>query len=368
MSKTPKPHILVVTGGTGGHVFPAQALAEELAARGWRVTFWIDQRVETLANNFPRELKWEVIPSKPFAQKGLLARLGASMVMLWSLLIVLGKLLRDRPIRAIGFGSYATFTPLLGGLILGVPCVIHEQNGKMGMVNRIFSTRVKLVASGSTLPQFPPKTNWKFTGNPLRKEIFSKLGHTYEFPREEKITVLVIGGSQGARIFDQIIPEAIAGLPNDLLQRLKIYQQVRAENLPNVDRIYKKLTMDFVIKSFFEDIPALMANSQLIIARSGASSIAEITAMGLPAILVPFAAATNDHQTINSQAMAKAGAALVLKEEGLNSSRLGNAIYQILTSPNKACQMAVASKKLGVPDAAVRLADLVETLGSGENT
>ena len=366
MSKTSKPHIIVVTGGTGGHVFPAQALSEEMAARGWRIKVWIDQRVESLASNFPRELPWEIIPSKPFAQRTFLARLAVPFILFWGLLIVLVKILRDRPVRVVGFGSYATFTPLLGSVILGVPCVIHEQNGNMGVVNRIFSKRVRLVASGSYAPQFPPKTNWIFTGNPLRKEVFSKLGRPYNFPLDKKIAVLIFGGSQGARIFDHIIPESVSGLPEDLLKRLKIYQQVREENIPNVDKIYKKLNMDYVIKPFFEDIPELMANSQLVISRSGASSIAEITAMGLPSILVPFAAAANDHQTVNSQVLEKSGAAIILKEKNLNPTMMCAAIRKILSNPEMANQMATASKKLGVSDAAKRLADLVENLGSGE--
>ncbi len=366
MSKASKPHILIVTGGTGGHVFPAQALSEELVVRGWRVKVWIDQRVESLARNFPDEIQWEVIPSKPFAQSNFFAKLVVPLILLWGLLIVLGKILRDRPVRAVGFGSYATFAPLLGGIILGVPCIIHEQNGNMGVVNRIFSKRVRLVASGSYTPQFPPKTNWIFTGNPLRKEVISKLELSYSFPQKDKITVLIFGGSQGARIFDHIIPESVSGLPEDLLKRLKIYQQVRDENIPNVDKIYKKLNMDYEIKPFFENIPELMASSQLIISRSGASSIAEITAMGLPSILVPFAAATNDHQTINSQVLEKAGATIVLKENNLDPAIMADAISKILSNPEKANQMAAASKKLGVSDAAKRLADVIENLGSGE--
>lgn len=366
MPKNSKPLIIVVTGGTGGHVFPAQALSEEMISRGWRVKVWIDKRVESLASNFPLELSVEIIPSKPFAQRSLLARLVVPVILFWGLLIVLWKIIRDRPVRMIGFGSYATFSPLLGGTILGVPSVIHEQNGNMGVVNRIFSKRVNLVASGSSAPNFPPKTKWFFTGNPLRKEVLSKLGRSYNFPLEKKIALLIFGGSQGAGIFDHIIPEAISGLPEVLQKRIKIYQQVRAENIPIVDKKYKNLNIDYEIKPFFENIPELMAGSQLIISRTGASSLAEITAMGLPAILVPFAAAANDHQTINSQVLEEAGAAIILKEKNLNPTKMRDAIGKILLNPEQASQMAAASKQLGVSDAEVRLADLVENLGIGE--
>ncbi len=366
MPSNSKPLIVIATGGTGGHVFPAQALAEEMLARGWRVKVWIDHRVESLARNFPLDSQWETIPSKSFSQRSILARSFVPLILFWGLLIVLGKLLRDRPARLVGFGSYATFSPLLGGIILGVPCVIHEQNGNMGVVNRLFSKRVRLVASGSFAPQFPPQTHWVFTGNPLRKEVLTRLGGSYKSPHQERLSVLIIGGSQGARIFDETIPQAVSRLPKDLLKRLRIYQQVREENLQGVDNEYRKLGIDYIAKPFFEDIPELLANSQLVIARSGASSIAEITAMGLPSILVPFAAAANDHQTVNSQILEGAKAAIVLKEKNLDPAMISEAICKILMNPDQADQMAEASKKLGVPNAVAKLADRVENLEIGE--
>ncbi len=365
MSRKSKPLIIIATGGTGGHVFPAQSLAEEMVTRGWRVKVWMDHRVKALARNFPPESQCDLIPSKPFSQKSLLAKIGVALILSWSLLIVLGKILGDRPTRLVGFGSYATFTPLLGGMLLGIPSIIHEQNGNMGIVNRLFSKRVKVVASGSHSPQFPSGTNWVFTGNPIRKEILSSLGHSYEFSSDQKINVLIIGGSQGARIFDQIIPDAISGLPDELLQRLSIHQQVREENLSEVESIYQGLGVDYEIKPFYENIPELMIKSQLIIARSGASSIAEIMAMGLPSILVPFAAASNDEQTINSKALEKAGAAIVLGENILKPELMSEAIVSILGNPEKARQMAAASKGLGVADAAKRLGDLVDNPEDG---
>ncbi len=363
MSTKPKRLIVIATGGTGGHVFPAQALAEEMLNRGWRVKVWLDKRVEALTNNFPKETQLELIPSKSFAQPTLLAKCAVPLILLWSLMLVLGKNLKDRPACMVGFGSYASFTPLFSGMLLRIPSAIHEQNGNMGVVNRFFAQKVQLVASGSHNPEFPSNANAKFTGNPIRGEVLSRLGRVYNFPHEGKINVLIVGGSQGALLFDNIIPETILLLPENLRKRLTIFQQVREENIPKVNEKYKHLGIGYTIKPFFEDIPDLMANAHLIIARAGASSIAEITTMGLPAILVPFAGATNDHQTINAQALVNAGAAIMVKEENFDPAVLSDAMSKILLDSEKISQMADTSKNLGVSDAAHRLADLVENLG-----
>ena len=359
---TLNPLVVLATGGTGGHIFPAQALAQEMLLRDWRVAFLIDKRAEKFAAQFPAPSNWEIIPVATITQGAYLKRLVAPLMMGLGVIKVLIKFIVNRPSAVVGFGSYVSLPPLIGALLLKIPSVIHEQNSTMGKVNRLMASRVSRIASGSNSPNFPNTIKWHQTGNPIRREIIDKIPPQYSLVANERIEILVVGGSQGASKFDMVIPEGIMQLPSDMLPRISITQQVRPDKLTQVENLYNGIGLKNHIKPFFSDLPTLMAKAHLVIARAGASTIAEITAMGLPSILIPFAAAANDHQATNAKTLETAGAALVVTENNFTPDFFAIKLQELLNNPDQIRNMAEVSKSLSTLNAAKHLADLVEDI------
>ncbi|MDS9468684.1 UDP-N-acetylglucosamine--N-acetylmuramyl-(pentapeptide) pyrophosphoryl-undecaprenol N-acetylglucosamine transferase [Paracoccus sp. MBLB3053] len=356
------PYCLIAAGGTGGHMFPAQALAEELLARGWRVKLSTDERGARYATAFPEAVTREVVDSATTARGGAAAklvvpfRIGSGVISAWR------ALKQDRPAVVVGFGGYPTIPAMSAALALNIPRMIHEQNGVMGRVNSTFAGRVNKVACGTWPTQLPPGIEGIHTGNPVRKAVLDRAGMPYVQPGDGALNVLVIGGSQGARVLSDVVPEAIIGLPEDLRARLHVSHQARAEDGERVSAAYREAGIKAEVQPFFEDVPRRLAECQLVVSRAGASSLADITVIGRPAILIPFAAATGDHQTANARAVAESGAAIVLPESVLDVESLRRDMRGILTDGPRASAMAAAALALGRPDAAQRLADLVTEL------
>lgn len=360
----PAPLCLIAAGGTGGHMFPAQALAEVLLARGWRVKLSTDERGARYAGAFPAEVAREVVASATTARGGVAAKLAVPFRIASGVLAARAMMKADRPAIVVGFGGYPTIPAMSAALTMGIPRMIHEANGVMGRVNRIFAGRVDLVACGIWPTELPKGAKGVHTGNPIRAAVLALAGAPYVAPAPEgDLRLLVIGGSQGARVLSDIVPTAIAGLPQDLRARLHVAHQARPEDGPRVAETYAAAGIRAEVKPFFDDVPERLAACQLVVSRSGASSIADITAIGRPSILIPFAAATGDHQTANSRALAEAGAAVVLPESVLDAESLKRDIRSILSEEGRATQMAAEALSLGRPDAATRLADLVTELG-----
>lgn len=360
----PAPLCLIAAGGTGGHMFPAQALAEVLLARGWRVKLSTDDRGARYAGAFPAEVVREVVKSATTARGGAAAKLGVPFRIAAGVMAARANMKADRPAIVVGFGGYPTIPAMSAALTLGIPRMIHEANGVMGRVNRAFASRVDVVACGIWPTDLPKGAKGLHTGNPIRANVLALAGAPYHAPTPEGLLrILVIGGSQGARVLSDIVPEAIAALPDDLRARLRISHQARPEDAVRVGETYLAAGIDAEVKPFFDDVPERLEACQLVVSRSGASSIADITAIGRPSILIPFAAATGDHQTANSRALAEAGAAVVLPESVLDAESLNRDIRSILSDEGRATQMAAGALSLGRPDAATRLADLVTELG-----
>lgn len=316
------PLCLIAAGGTGGHMFPAQSLAETLLAQGWRVKLSTDERGARYAGAFPAEVAREVV----------------------------------------GFGGYPTIPAMSAALVLRIPRMIHEQNGIMGRVNMAFARRVDRVACGTWPTRLPPGVQGIHTGNPVRQAVLDRAGAPYVPPGEGGLNLLVIGGSQGARVLSDMVPEAIAGLPDEMRTRLSVSHQARAEDAERVIAAYASAGISAVVRPFFDDVPQRLADCQLVISRAGASSIADITVIGRPAILIPYAAATGDHQTANARALAESGAGVVLPESVLDAESLRRDMRDILSDSARATAMAAAALTLARPDAAQRLADLVTEL------
>lgn len=357
------PLCLIAAGGTGGHMFPAQALAEVLLAQGWRVKLSTDERGARYAGGFPDAVTREVVTSATTARGGLMGKLGAPFKIASGVMAARRGFGVDRPAVVVGFGGYPTIPAMAAAVSMGIPRMIHEQNGVMGRVNALFAPRANRVACGTWPTALPPRVTGIHTGNPVRRAVLDMAGAPYTPPSDEgALNLLVIGGSQGARVLSDVVPEAIAGLPDDIRARLKVSHQARAEDAARVTAAYVAAGITAEVQPFFDDVPRRLAECQLVVSRSGASSVADIAVIGRPAILIPYAAATGDHQTANARALAEAGAAIVLPESVLDAESLRRDIRAILTEGARAGQMAAAALSLGRPDAAERLAELVTEL------
>jgi UDP-N-acetylglucosamine--N-acetylmuramyl-(pentapeptide) pyrophosphoryl-undecaprenol N-acetylglucosamine transferase len=354
------PLVLLAAGGTGGHLFPAQALADALLKRGAIVDLATDARAAHF--KFPARTV-HLIPSATLrgrnpialARTATLLTLGTAKA--WSML---GRL---RPAVVVGFGGYPTVPPLMAATLRGIPTVLHEQNGVMGRANRLLAARVTAIATGfRTLARLNPRLQGKitFTGNPVRAEVIAAAATPYAAPAADgKLRLLVFGGSQGARVMAEIVPAAIERLSADLRARLAVVQQARAEDLEMARGIYARLGVAAETAPFFSDLPARMASAHLVISRSGASTVAELSAVGRPAILVPLPHALDQDQFINAGVLEAAGGAIRIEQRDFTPERLAAEIAGLAGEPGRLGRMAQAAKSAGTVDAAERLADLV---------
>ena len=356
------PHLVIAAGGTGGHMFPAQALAEAMLERGWRVTLSTDARGARYTGGFPEAVTIRQVASATFARGGLVAKLLVPVRLVAGLAMALVRFLGDRPSVVAGFGGYPSIPALAAAWILRVPRLIHEQNGVLGRVNHIFAPRVDRVACGTWPTALPAGVEAIHTGNPVRASVREQAGARYVAPNGGPLSILVIGGSQGAKILSDIVPDAICRLPGAVRENLKVSHQARGEDQERVVDAYARANIAAEVEPFFEDVPRRMADAQLIISRSGASSVADISVVGRPSILIPFAAATADHQTANARGLVDAGAAMLIPESALDPASLSEQILAILTTPGTASKMQQNALAQGLPDAADRLAALVEQL------
>ncbi len=359
------PLLLIAAGGTGGHMFPAQALAEAMIARGWRVKLSTDDRGARYAGGFPAEVVIEQVASATFARGGLAAKAMVPLRIAGGIAGAVWSMGRDRPAVVVGFGGYPSIPALSAAVVLRRPRMIHEQNGVLGRVNRIFASRVSKVACGTWPTALPAGVAGEHTGNPVRQSVLDRAGAGYIPPGDYPMSLLVIGGSQGARILSDVVPAAVAALPESLRANLRVAHQARAEDAARANAAYDAAGIDAEVQPFFTDIPRRLSEAQLVISRAGASSVADISVIGRPSILIPFAAATGDHQTANAAGLVQGGAAVVIAENLLDAGGLSRQMAEVLGQPRRAEQMARAALACARPDATERLVALVLTLAEG---
>lgn len=362
MATLKSPLLLIAAGGTGGHMFPAQALAEAMVRRGWRVKLSTDARGARYAGGFPHVVKVEQVASATFARGGALAKLAVPFRIAGGVLAAVMAGFSDRPRAVVGFGGYPTIPALAAAQVLRIPSAIHEQNGVMGKVNRVFAKHVSAFACGTWPTDLPPGVTGVHTGNPVRAAVLERAGAAYITPGDYPMSVLVIGGSQGARILSDVVPAALAQLPDYLRRHLRVAHQAREEDLERVIAAYAAAGIDAEVQPFFADVPRRLSECQLVISRAGASSVADISVIGRPAILIPYAAATGDHQTANARGLVDAGGAIMLPERKCDAATLAEQVALVLDNPGGALQMARAATGYGMPDATARLVEIVENL------
>lgn len=356
--------LVIAAGGTGGHMFPAQALAEAMLARGWRVKLTTDPRGARYVSNFPDAVEIEVLSSATFARGGIMGKLKAPFQLAFGVLGAMAAFRRDGPSVVIGFGGYPSFPAITAAWLKKLPRMIHEQNGVLGRVNQLFATKVDIVACGTWPTELPEGVNGIFTGNPVRAAVLERAGASYITPGDYPMSLVVIGGSQGARILSDVVPGAVALLPPAIRAQLRVSHQARDEDAERAQAAYEAAGVEADIRGFFDDIPSRFAEAQLVIARSGASTVADLSVIGRPSILVPLAAAIRDEQTANARGLVQADAAVMIPERHFNAQNLAVQLESILTDPMGALKMSQGATRAGRPDATQSLVDLVETLTS----
>ena len=352
--------ILLAAGGTGGHLFPAEALAVVLEKRGLTVDLATDVRAAHF--KFPaRDV--HLIPSATLRARSPLALARTATLLTLGTAKAWSMLGRVCPAAVVGFGGYPTVPPLWAARLRGIPTVLHEQNGVMGRANRLLAPRVTAIATGfRTLTNLDPRLQGKitFTGNPVRPQVIAAAAMPYAgLEAGGKIRLLVFGGSQGARVMSEIVPAAIGLMNAELRARLIVTQQVRAEDLDAVRALYSGLGVVAETEPFFADLPARMAAAHLVISRSGASTVAELSAIGRPGLLVPLPHALDQDQFANAGVLDAAGGAVRIEQRDFTPQCLAAEIARLAADPGRLAAMAKAAKAAGTIDAAERLADLV---------
>ncbi|MFN3293483.1 MAG: UDP-N-acetylglucosamine--N-acetylmuramyl-(pentapeptide) pyrophosphoryl-undecaprenol N-acetylglucosamine transferase, partial [Gemmobacter sp.] len=327
--------------------------------RGWRVKLSTDARGARYAGGFPGAVAVEQVASATFARGGVVAKALVPLRIAGGVLGAALSMRRDRPAVVVGFGGYPSIPALAAATLLRIPRMIHEQNGIPGRVNTLFARRVDRFACGTWPTTLPSGVQGVPTGNPVRAAVRDRAGAAYIPPGDYPMSLVVIGGSQGARILSDVVPAAVAALPEAVRANLRVAHQARAEDAARVTEAYAQAGVRAEVEPFFADIPRRLSEAQLVISRSGASSVADISVIGRPAILIPFAAATADHQTANARGLVEAGAAVLMPEAALSPAALAEQMAAILTQPQLASRMASAALAQSHPDAAEALAALV---------
>lgn len=358
-------HYVLAAGGTGGHMIPAHALAQELMRRGHRVALVTDERGARIPGLFDGA-QTHILPAGRLAG-GIRGYLRAGRE-IWAGRGMARRLYDTfRPSAVVGFGGYPALPALLGALADDIPTAIHEQNAVLGRVNRFLAKRVDAIATAyPRVERLSHKLADKvhLIGNPVREEVLAIRDEDFPELTEDSIfRVLVTGGSQGATILSDVVPEGLGLLPMNLRRRLQVTQQCRAEDIEKVRDLYADLSIPADLATYLPDLPDRLAWAHLVIARAGASTIAELTAAGRPAILIPLPSATDDHQTANAREMHEAGGARSIPQRRFTSVELAKQMQKMALEPGALANAAKRALNCGRPDAVRDLADLVENLG-----
>jgi UDP-N-acetylglucosamine--N-acetylmuramyl-(pentapeptide) pyrophosphoryl-undecaprenol N-acetylglucosamine transferase len=355
---------VLAAGGTGGHRFPAEALAGELIARGRCVHLLTDARAAALAGHLAgidvHRVRAARLGGGPIRNACAFAELAAGTVQA-------GRLLRRlSPAGVIGFGSYSSVPTMLAAAYLGLPTAIHEQNAVLGRANRLLASRVGQIATGFPVTgglRPTDRARAVYTGNPVRPAVLAVGEEGYRPPRSATpIELLILGGSQGARIFSEVVPPALAALPAPLRDALRVSQQARPEDLAEAAGRYAAAGIAAEVASFFTDVPRRLARAHLVICRAGAATVAELAAAGRPALLVPYPYAADDHQTANARVFAEAGGGWLVAQQDLGPEVLANRLERLLGDAARLTLAAQQAVQFGRRDAARRLALLALAL------
>lgn len=360
--------VLLAAGGTGGHVFPAEALAAELESRGRLLALVTDPRGGSYGGTLG-DVETHRIRAGGIAGKGVVARMKSVAELAFGLLQARRLMRQLKPAVAVGFGGYASVPTMLAASMAGVPSAIHEQNAILGRANRMLAGRVDRIATSFEETRGvadSDRDKCVRTGMPVRAAVAEVRDTPYPALDDSgEVQLLVTGGSQGARVLSDVVPAAMARLDPALRRRLRITQQCRSEDLERVRAAYAEAGVEAHLAKFLDDLPARLAAAHLVIARAGASTVAELTTVGRPAILVPYPHAIDDHQMLNAHAIDEAGGGWLMQEDSFDAERLAKRLESLLGLPEILRTAAASSRDVGRPNAAARLADMVDGLLAG---
>ena len=356
--------IVLSAGGTGGHLFPAQAMCGELQKRGHTIVVMTDARFKNYQTAFPNA-RIETVPSAAFSDRSLLGLLASPFEIVGGVVMSLIKLSRIGPAAVVGFGGYPSVPVMAAAILRRIPTAILSPDALLGRANRLVMNHVRLIAANLPLVRFLPKDMRKvvYTGNTLRPEVVALANTPYDVPTATgPLKLLVFGGSQGARFFSESVPAAVALLPQALRARLAIVQQCRPEDLDAAKATYAAANVRAELAPFFTDLPKRMADAHLVIARSGAGTVSELAVIGRPAILVPLPHALDDNQTPNADALANAGGGWRMRQAELTPQKLSEMIASAFSSPADLAARAAAARSIAKEDGTERFADAVEQI------
>jgi len=366
-SKLPRK-VALAAGGTGGHIFPAQALARELLSRGVGVMLVTDARGGGFGGDLA-EVETFRISAGAMAGAGIVKKLRSIASLSLGYLQARGHLKRSGAEVVVGFGGYPSVPTVMAGSHLGLRVVLHEQNSVLGRANRLLAARAQVVATCFDKVEgvaASDRAKLRLTGNPVREAIAALAQRSYaQSGSDGRVHLLVVGGSQGARVFNEVVPAAVARLPEDLRRRLTVHQQVPGNAEQSVAQIYDGCGVTHHLAAFFTDVPERLAGAQLVISRAGASTVAELAAAGRPAVMVPYPAATDDHQTGNAQALVEAGGGWLMPQAGLDAEVLAGRLSSLLESPGLLSRATGCARATAHLNAARDLADLVCGITNG---
>lgn len=359
----PRRLVVLATGGTGGHLFPAAALAETLAQRACALALFTDKREVALPPALAG-LPIERLPARGVAGRGLAGRVMAVGELAYGTWRALRRLRHFRPAAVVGFGGYASVPTVLAAGRAGIPTILHEQNAIIGRANRVAVGKAQAICTSfEVVAGLAANVGGRTirTGNPVRAAIAALRDQPYPTPIPGgPLSLFVTGGSQGARVFGEVVPAAVALLPEHARRRLVIVQQCRKEQLEATTAAYAGLGIEPELRPFFPDMAERLGAAHLMIGRAGATTVAELTAAGRPSILVPYPYAADDHQTANAQAIAAAGGAWLMPQDGFTPAALAAMLARLLDDPTMLAEAADCARSLGIVDAAERLAGVVE--------
>lgn len=362
------PLILLAAGGTGGHLFPAEALGAALMARGYRVRLVTDTRAARYSGLFTDEMT-DIVPSETVRSRGPLALARTFAMLAAGGMRAISLIRRLRPVAVVGFGGYPTLPPLAAAMLLRVPTIVHDANAVLGRANRLLGRGATAIAISfpgilDDRPAFARKA--RLTGYPVRAAIAAAAAEPFSSPEaDDAFRLLIFGGSQGARVMADVVPAAVALLEPSLRARLDIVQQVREEDMARVRAAYDRAAVKATLAPFVSDIAARYAAAHLIVARSGAGTVAELAAIGRPSILVPLPGAIDQDQFANAGVLERAGAAIRVAQADFSPAWLAGRIAELAAAPDLLRAMATAARGEGGLDADARLADLVEAVARG---
>lgn len=357
-----KPLIILTAGGTGGHVFPAESLAEELSARGYELALVTDSRGKNNYHGKLGEIKNYSVLAGAIVGKSKLFKLKSLFKTCIGVLQATFILIKRKPVCVVGFGGYASFPCCTAAILLRKKLVIHEQNSVMSRTNRILSKYATFVAkSFNSTKHIPNNIPQILTGMPIRKNIADLNSREYISHNDNNLfQLLVIGGSQGAKIFGEVIPNAIKSLPQDIQNKIQIYHQCRKDDVDSIKAEYDGCSAKTTVSHFFENMAELYAQTSLIISRAGASSIAEITAAKLPSIVIPLPTAADNHQATNALPIKEKTGGYVIEQQDFNSNDLKNLLEQLISNESALKDMSNNTSTLSIIDASKRFANAIE--------